>query len=81
VQRPAHLAAHDLHLGDAGLNQRRLSHHMGVTLELAVQPFDARQLGGRGLYRRDFARVDAARQFGKFKIVEGCGHGRLPLLA
>ena len=70
VQRPPDLAAHDLGLGRAGLDQRRFGHHVRVTLELAVQLLDARQLGCRCLHRRDFARVDTAGQFGKFKIVE-----------
>jgi hypothetical protein len=80
VEWPTDLAAHDLGLGRAGLDQRRLSHHMGIALEAAVEPFDTRQLGGRGLYRRDFACVKTAGQFGKFKMVEGCSHGRLPLV-
>jgi hypothetical protein len=71
VEWPADLATHDLGFDGAGLNQRRLGHRMGIALELAVEPFDARQLRGRGLHRRDLARVDAAGQFGKVKIVGG----------
>ena len=71
MERAADLAAHDLGLCGAGLDQRRLGHHVRIALELAVQPFDAGQLRGRGLHRRDLACVDAARQFGQVKIVEG----------
>jgi hypothetical protein len=70
VERPADLAAHDLGLGGAGLNQRRLGHHMGETLELAVQPFDACQFRRCRLDRRDFARVKTAGKFGQVKIVK-----------
>ena len=71
VEWPADLAARDLGLGGAGLNQRRLGHHMGETLELAVQPFDARQFDRCRLDRRDFARVKTAGKFGQVKIVKG----------
>ena len=71
VEWPTDLAAHDLGLGRTSLDQRCLSHPMGIALELAVELFDARKLCCCRLDRRDFARVDAAGQFGKFKIVEG----------
>jgi len=71
VERPADLAAHDLGLGRARLDQCCLSHHVGVALERAVGVFDTCELRCGGLYRRDFACVHAARQFGELEIVEG----------
>jgi hypothetical protein len=71
MQRSADLATHDLGLGGACLAERCLRHDVGIALEHAVRRLDTRELRRRGLHRGNFPRLDAARQFGQFEIMEG----------
>ena len=71
MQRAADFASHDLGFGDSRLGQRRLGHDVSITPESPIERLDPRELGGGRFHRRNLARLDTARYFGKFEEVEG----------
>ncbi|MEY9395683.1 hypothetical protein ABIF79_002058 [Bradyrhizobium japonicum] len=72
MQRPLDLAGSDLLLGRGSVRERRVSHHISETLELAVELLDPPEHRFGRFDRRQLLRLDLPPDVDESEIVEIC---------